>query len=561
MSTHPDLLLRAKSRPDEGFSLVEILVALSVLAVIALAMLPLLLTSVKATVKVKLETQAKNLSQLRIERMRGLTFHVDRQNGPFLDLLDLYYTNANTTTQTRTDGTTGNWVADAGGVGGAPVGPAYLVTVPALDGAAEFSQKVYTQFLRTTATRATVPTTYDSQTVGQDSPPAQLVSVTVLTSWSRGGTNGKLRTYTEIADESSSTAFITSQAQALALRVTSTSADQAQTLVGQAGQAKADGSLTTGSVAGVQGEAASAELLGGARILGAVADASAPGSGATANPVGTAGTSAAEGVQQLGTSGCGWVSFGKSRVTDATATTAAGYPVVPANAGSDVATLGSPRTLAGLITAGNGCGSRSFSWRNYVEQPAYPAEFGVRSELPLVFVNDLGGGETLSTDAPSSPAVGSVSVASTGLLDVPRSVTSRAVASTGVVRLLPTNERPTGLVTAELKSAQVTCHSGQPVSAAYTLHLSWPGLTEDRIFTLTNATTLPAPSSILFVEGGIPRNLGEYLSWGLATSVKEGANGIRSLGPVFTLSGKASAVGRDFSLALGTLSCVADDNR
>ncbi len=116
-------------------------------------------------------------------------------------------------------------------------------------------------------------------------------------------------------------------------------------------------------------------------------------------------------------------------------------------------------------------------------------------------------------------------------------------------------------MTAELKSAQVTCRSGQPVVAAYTLHLRWPGLTTDRIFTLTNASTLPAPSTILFTEGGISRNLGEYLSWGLATSVKEGANGIRSLGPVFTLSGKASAVGRDFSLALGTLSCVADDSR
>lgn len=532
--------------------------ALSVFAVIAVAVLPLLLTSLKATTKVKLETKAKNVTQLQLERMRGLTFHVDRQNGPFLDLLDLYFTNASNAVQVRSDGTTGVFLAEAGGVGGAPSGPAYRVTTPAVQGEPGFSQQVYTQFLRTTATRAVVPLTYDSQTVGQDSPPSQLVSITVLTAWTLGG-GGSLRTYTEVADESSSVAFITSQAQALALRVTSTSADQAQTLIGQVGLAKADGSLTTGSVAGVQGEGVSAELLGLDRIVGAVSDASAPSNAVPANPAGTSGTSANGIALQLGASGCGWASFGKSRVADASATTAAGYPVVPSNAPTDVTAVGAAMTRAGLVTSGTGCGGKSFAWRNYVEAPSYPSTFGVANNLPLVFINDVGGGGDLEAAAPV--AVGRVAVSATGLLEVPRSVTAIASASTAVVRVMPTTDRPNGLVTAELKSSQASCRSAQVVQASYTLHLRWPGQTVDKVFTLLNAGTLPTPESISFLEGGLVRNLGEYLSWGLANAATEGTNGIRSLGPVFTLSGKAAAVGRDFNLALGTLSCVADDNR
>ena len=556
MSTRPDLLRRLRrSATDGGFSLIEIIVALSIFSIIAIAALPLLLTSLKVTVKVKLETEAKNLSQLQVERMRGLAFHVDRQNGPFIDLLDLYYTNTGTAVQTRADGTTGQWLADAAGVDGAPVGPAYLVTKPSVDGVPGFRQRVYTQFLRTTATRAVVPATYDSQVVGRDNPPAQLVSVTVLTNFTRSGRSGLLRTYTEVADESSSVAFISSQAQSQALRVTSTSADQLETLIGQAGQAKADGSLTTGSVAGVQGEAASAEVLGGARVLGAIADASAP-----ANPAGTAGVSATGNALQLGTSSCGWVSFGKSRVVDATATTAAGYPVVPANAPADVTSPGATVTRSGLVSAGSGCGSKSFAWRNVVDAPAYPVAYGVRNSDPLVSVEDVPGGEDLTA---TSPAVGTVSVAATGLLDVPRSVTARATATTGVVRVLPTGSFSAGLVTAQLESSQITCRSGAVASASYKLRLRWPGQSSDRVFELSTAAVnlLPPPSTILFTEGGVPRNLGEYLDWKVATGVTEGANGIRSLGPVFTLSGKAAAVGRDFTLTLGTLSCVADDNR
>ena len=316
---------------------------MTVFAVIAMAMLPLLLTGLKATVKTKLETEAKNLSQLRIERMRSLAFHVDEQNGDFVDLLDLYYTNTCTTTVTYADGSTGRWVADADSTGaaGAPDGPAYVVTDIDVNGLPDFDQQIYTQFLRTTHTVATVPagcslTSYDSQAAGRDEAPSQLVSVTVLTSWDRSGNDGTLRTYTEIADNRGDAPLVTTQAQAVAVRVSATTADIVPvTLLAKVAEVKADGSLTTGSVAGVQAEGARAEIVGGAAAVGATASTSAPTTSTPANPAGTAGTSAAEDKLEIGDLPCGWASFGKTRVEDTTATTADGLPVVPSNGATD----------------------------------------------------------------------------------------------------------------------------------------------------------------------------------------------------------------------------------
>lgn len=536
---------------------------MTLFALIAMAMLPLLLTALKATVKTKLQTEAKNLAQLRVERMRALSFHVDEQNGPFVDLLDLYYTDTCTAPVTRSDGSRGAWVADADAtVPGAPNGPAYVVTVPIVDGLTGFNQRIYTQFLRTTHTIAPVlagcsATSYDSQAAGRDEPPSQLVSVTVLTGWDRGGDTGTLRTYTEIADDRGNLPLISTQAQALALRVSATTTDASpETLTAQAGQVKADGSLTTGSVAGVQAEAARAEIVGQPSVLGATSGVSAPGTGTPANPVGSTGTSANGSEAQLGDVDCGWVSFGKSRVENASATTGSGVPVVPSDGGADAAAADVKRTRTGLTTSGNGCGGKSFAWRNYVEAPSYPTAFGVRNDIPLMHLADVSGGGDLSA---SAPVVAGATVTATDLLASPRHVSAKATARTGVIRIMPTASRPDGLVTVELSKAEIVCKSGAPVGASYEVKLTWPG--GAGTYTTGTAASLPAPSSITFTEGTTARNLGDYLSWGLATSVKEGANGVRSFGPVFILAGKAQAVGRDFDLALGTLSCVADDNR
>src|SRR3954466_2420663 len=68
------------------------MVAITLVAIAAGGAIPLLIVGMKAANNSKLQTQAKNLAQQRLESMRDLAFHVDRQNGPFVDLLDIYYT-------------------------------------------------------------------------------------------------------------------------------------------------------------------------------------------------------------------------------------------------------------------------------------------------------------------------------------------------------------------------------------------------------------------------------------------------------------------------------------
>lgn len=76
---------------DEGFTLVEVVVALLIFAVAAQSLAYSLISSAVASTRARSQTTVKNLAQQRIEAMRTLPFHVDAQNGPYVDLLDLYY--------------------------------------------------------------------------------------------------------------------------------------------------------------------------------------------------------------------------------------------------------------------------------------------------------------------------------------------------------------------------------------------------------------------------------------------------------------------------------------
>jgi len=121
--------MRRRSGEETGFTLIEVIVALSIFGVVAVAALPLLVLGLKVSQMARVETLAKDLSQLRIERLRNLPFQVDRQNGPFVDLLDRYFTNVSSATSVSDEpGCSGRYLAAAPGTGGAPSGPAYRVT-------------------------------------------------------------------------------------------------------------------------------------------------------------------------------------------------------------------------------------------------------------------------------------------------------------------------------------------------------------------------------------------------------------------------------------------------
>ncbi len=221
-------LRRKASGREGGFTLVEMTVAMTVVALAAAGTVPLLVVGMRAAAASRLHTQAKNLSQQRLESMRDLQFHVDRQNGPFVDLLDVYYTNLSASQSTRTRANevqVGNWIS-GGAAAPAPAGPFYQLNVASLPGSGNFSQIVDTQFLDATghALPATTFTGYDSQIEGRDQPATLMVGVTVITSWTYLGVGHSYATYSRIADVRGQVSSLTTQGIGEYLRVSSTGA-------------------------------------------------------------------------------------------------------------------------------------------------------------------------------------------------------------------------------------------------------------------------------------------------------------------------------------------------
>ncbi len=353
--------VRAARRPGRsdggaGFTLIEIIVAIALIALAAAAAVPLLIVGMQAAATSRLNTQAKNLSQQRFESMRDLQFHVDRQNGPFVDLLDIYYTNRSTTTATRTragETEVGQWVS-GGAAAPAPTGAFYKVDIGALPGHTNFSQTVYTQFLDATgaALPASVFPNYDSQTQGKDQPPSLMVGVTVLTAWKDHGRSHSYRSYSRISDTRGLTSALASQGSGEFLRVSSTGA-AGNALTVDLATAEASGAQSTGSVAAADVHVLEARDSAGANYHGASGVASSPTGGTSQNsPVST--FSAASGGL------CGWVGVGPTQVSNVSATVAAGLPLVP-----DGVDLNAPplKQAAAQVTSGsNGsCGIFGFS--------------------------------------------------------------------------------------------------------------------------------------------------------------------------------------------------------
>src|SRR4051794_483228 len=282
------------------------MVAITLVAIAAAGAIPLLIVGMKASNNSKLNTQAKNLAQQRMEAMRDLPFHVDRQNGPFVDLLDIYYTNMSTTSVSRTragETEVGQWVS-GGAASPAPSGPFYKVSVSNITGFPTFTQTIDTQYLKVSGQplASTTFTGYDSQSEGHDQPPTLMVGVTVITSWNDHGVTHSYTSYTRIADSRGLTSAVTTQGSASFLRVSS-SGEAGNALTVDVASADASGSQSTGSTAAADVRALEARDSTGQDYEGATAtatspSASGPGSG-WLGPL-TSGTSGS----------CGWVNAG-----------------------------------------------------------------------------------------------------------------------------------------------------------------------------------------------------------------------------------------------------------
>ena len=576
---------RAIEVPDKGFTLVEILVAIGLLSVVMVASLPVFIAMLASTATTRLNTQAKNLTQERLEQLRDLRFHVDRQNGPFLDLLDIYYKNAKSAGPTElviASGATlsGRYVATGAAANGLPAAPYYLTTTGQLAGANDFSQVVATQYLGPTGTvlpAVRYQDLYDSQVVGKDSPPSLILGVTVVTTWLQAGKTKTYRTFTQITEGRPEQPVIQSQARAVAVDVTSTGADGA-TLELQAGVATVDGAQSSGS--SVSGFVAGAlySRSGATGVAGKVGQFSLPAAGVT--------ESGSTAPQDPGL--CAGYAFGTTGIDNVTGDVSGGLPKAPTNVGtatpfnmlsSFVSPVGSSHTC-GLLSYDNLTGGG-------VAIPTgslVGANFGTP---PYVRIADVGGSAKIIQ--------GAGYVTANDLGSTPQQARSGArTEMTKQITLFPNHlfSGGAGLVSAKLTQASVACVSrlsptvDGTVTGAYVLELSWWGKgTADpaarmhlATYTYNSAAAPPLgvtgdpwePATTMLANGatlsqlvqvGVPSSTEGVVTTGATTGLRGFPTGVLTMTTVPTLSNEAGPGFSAVKVQLGQLTCVADDQR
>ena len=563
------------------------MVAMGLTALVMTAALPAFIAMLRSSATVKLDTKAKNLSQERLEQMKDLRYHIDRQNGPFLDLLDIYYTNANsagTTTSTSVAGTTltGKFVNSGAAANGEPAAPFYRITTGAIAGASGYSQIIDSQFLAPDGSvigSSGFVDRYDSQTVGSDQAPSLMLGVTIITSWADGTKAKSFRTLTRISDGRPQLPVIQTQGRAVAVDVTSSAAD-GSTVELQGGVASADGSQSSGSTVAGYATGALATQTGATTISGLLSQFNLPTQAVTSS--GAAGP-------QSG-AGCGWYGFGHTALNDITGDISTGLPKAPA----DVDPLVPANVLSGSITDNSGGSCGLLSYDNLANGgvalgSANPTGFEMGA-APFVKVFDTGSG--------SLPAIqGAAYVNSNALVSVPQKSTSGAAAfSKRQVILFPNNPEAgtnKGLVAVTLTQASVDCASGTSttdgtVVGKYSLKLEWWGKgPADSVLTWHTATwsyDSGAAAAPVLASGSdtwdpVNTSLGNglklsqlvvaSLTGGAPAVVNSGAtsglrgftNGILTLTTGSTQSNEAGAGYSAIKVQLGQLTCVSDDQR
>lgn len=580
---------RRLRRSDDGFTLVELTVALGLLMVVLLASLPAFLGMLRTAVSTTLQTQAKNLSQQRLEQLKDLRFHIARQNGPFLDLLDIYYTNASTSgvaTAVSVDGSTqtGVYVPTAAAAAGVPAGPYYRVSLNRVLASKTFTQSVYTQFLGPSGAPISMTPSenvYDSQTAGRDSAPAGAVAITIVTSWADGARSKSLTATTRIVDGRPELPVIQTQARATAVQISSTGADGA-TLQLNGGVANVDGSQSSSSSIAGFATGAQASRTGYPTVTGKAVSFDLPTTVAT--------TVNNSGPQTAG-SGCSWFGFASSGVDNGTGSVSTGLPKAPANVDSTVP----PTKMSGYVSANGGGSCGLVSYDNLV---------GGGSARPTTVVDPLGFemGAAPYVRIPdnitgSGPLVlGSAYATSAVLPASPQKSEAGATAtSTQPVVLFPNNPESggRGLVSLRLVSSSVKCTSATTTGvlgtavAAYTFELGWwgtgPGdataVWHTATWTYSSANPAPVlqagsatwnPTQTVLGNGKLLSDLitspgtgaaPSVLSTGATTGLRGFNDGIFTVTTASTLTNELQPGFSRISVSVGRLSCVADDQR
>lgn len=574
-------------RRQGGFTLIEVMVALGIIVVVAAAVAPLTVSALRAGYGAKLYTQAKNIAQQQVEGMRNLQYHIDASSqkdasgasipAARLDLLDTYYPALTPTAAAATNVATApaGWVAaGVGRAAGEPASGSFYrwtkdVTLP--NDKSAFHVVVDTQFLNSsTGGPVNPPTGYNyADTTGMDAPASTSVGVTVFVTWTVYGAPKQEQTYTRIDSATPQQPLTTSQAQALAIDVTSTS-DPNTGLEAIVGQVNADGSSAVGSLPNSISSATSSVNAVGASASQtpgpSVQDPNSPATAGSAPQVSSVPSSSESNGDGL--SGCGLICYGKTSTVGGPVTVTQGLPVVGAQGSG-----GSPIT-ASVAGNGNSTGA-TLSFANN----ANVTNLGLAAG-PLVLLAGSGGAPVATGGAGITTTAGashSVSTQASACFTASPCPTSGGTSST-LLEVMPTSFAPNGVIQIQLIRASISCVAGTSApstSADYQAHVwYWNGSGYVKLGDVQPGNTvdpLPDPTTLTVgVYNGTVMHLSDYIqSWGSALSATT-ANGVggntarTTLGGVVTVTTQPTRSGDStsaISVKVGVLACYALDSR
>ena len=579
---------RASHRADEGFTVVEILVALGIFMVVVVALLPQIVVGVRATGTARMVTQAKGVAQGQLERMRNLPFHIARDAGNFVDVLDYFYRDRvapPVAASCQSGGTyaapSTSWTGYVSSSNAArcsyePASGAFYRSVsvtPAATGTTSFTVVTDTQFLSGATPPAPVSPAsgYDTQLTGKDNPASSQVGVTVTVLYTQRGTRRPISTFTQISARLPSPTRLRSSVDVTALDVGSVTTDhEPLTLAG--GVVHLSSSVTYASNAAASLSAVSAGLATGEQRTGAKVTAVAPPSTTAAA------TSSAPG--ELTTGGCDYACWGASTTPGLSLSAQNGLPA----AGSVLAPA--QASVTDLTHAGLSFGNSAAA--------AYRPE--LKLTPPLVRLDPLGVPlpNGLSGCAPGGGGAlaylsggGYLRTTDAGSVASPNQVEACAIARASTVQLFPTSFAPQGVVQIDLQSASARCLVQGTTHAAST-EVGYQAVVRyfDGTTYRTAATVVPGmvtdplqdPALLTSpVKADGSKTLGDYVaSWSALTSGHVDRTTATSLAraklpAVVTVATQpvradpAAADGLDgtsvLSLAIGALSCSAEDYR
>lgn len=571
-----------------GFTLIEVMVALGVVTLVLLALVPQLIVGIRSTGVSREMTHTKGIAQGQIERMHNLPFHVAREAGQFVDVLDRYYPNASTSPAPPT-------CTDADGNAAPPALAATgFVTVtgarcsyepPALSAFYRVVEQrthptmgnhtivVDTQFLSdsTPPVAVTPDTTYSSQTTGKDNPPSNQIGVTVTVFSHRFPSRQPVTLYTQIASQPPAFTRLRARSGVRVLELGSATLDgtTAVPLSLSAGVVNIAGSVSTASkIALSRGAVTATRGTGTTTSFGL--------SAVHAAPPATTNTSGSLGEGQL-TEGCVLACWGASALN-----------AVPVSSDNGLPTVWDQLNALPARAEVTGSSNNGLSFGNAVNPADYDSTLALTGTPVNVVRLDTDAGRTAPSVTPCTTA-GSAYVAGAAFVrSTSTDVEACAAAAATVVELFPTVSAPDGVVRIELAAATASCKvqgTTHAPTADFNYHLlvkywdSRVGATGGyrTVEPITRATTsdlLAAVDLATPVGGG--KQLGAYIaSWSALTPTRVKAvatanvaevsiPGIVTIStqptrpdPTITDGTTPSVV----SLTLGALSCFAEDRR